>query len=471
MEWIQNFTNFLAVNFYNIYMILFLLGTGLFLTIVAKCLQIREFKTGVKLISRGALRKDRTKDVTGDITPFQALAATLSGTIGNGNIAGVATTIALGGPGGILWMWATGMVGMATKFSEVFLSLKYRQTHEDGSMAGGPMYYIKNGLKNKVLLKKFAIPLSIMFAICGAWTALLGTGNMIQSNSIALAFKSQFNIPFWVSGGLVTILAGMVILGGIKRIGAVAELLIPFMLILYVSSALIILLINIDKVHSALIFIVKSSFSYQAAIGGYLGHTVKEAVSYGVSRGLLSNESGMGSAAIVHGAAKTKSPINQGMIAMIGPFIDTILVCTMTALTIIITGAYMKIDPETGLTLTSTALTTNAFNSALPYFGGLIVPLSSFLFGFSTIIGWYYIGEQCLEYLFGIRITKGYKIAYLILCFIGSILQEANLPIVWDIGVVFNGLMAIPNLIALLALSNTIKNSVNEYYISKKSSN
>lgn len=472
MEWIQNFTNFIAVNFYNIYMILFILGTGFLLTIITKSIQVRKFITGLKLIFRAALRKDQIKDVTGDISPFQALATTLSGTIGNGNIAGVATTIFLGGPGGVLWMWATGMVGMATKFSEVFLSLKYRQTHEDGSMAGGPMYYIKNGLKNIVFLKKFAIPLSIMFAVCGAWTALLGTGNMIQSNSIALAFNSQFNIPFWISGGVVTILSGMVILGGIKRIGAVAELLIPFMVIIYVSCALIILLTNIDKIPSAFILIFKSAFSYQAAIGGFMGHTVKEAVRLGVSRGLLSNESGMGSAAIVHGAAKAESPMNQGMIAMIGPFIDTILVCTMTALTIIITGAYMKIDPETGLTLTSTALTTNAFNSALPYFGGLVVSLSSFLFGFSTIIGWYYIGEQCFEYLFGIRITKGYKISYLILCFIGSILQKENLPAVWDVGVVFNGLMAIPNLIALLALSNMIKKGVNQYYkINKKSSN
>ena len=471
MEWIQNFTNYIAVNFYNIYMILFILGTGFLLTIITKSIQVRKFKTGLKLIFRAALRKDQIKDVTGDISPFQALATTLSGTIGNGNIAGVATTIFLGGPGGVLWMWATGMVGMATKFSEVFLSLKHRQTHKDGSMAGGPMYYIKNGLKNIVFLKKFAIPLSIMFAVCGAWTALLGTGNMIQSNSIALAFNSQFNIPFWISGGVVTILSGMVILGGIKRIGAVAELLIPFMVIIYVSCTLIILLTNIDKIPSAFILIFKSAFSYQAAIGGFMGHTVKEAVRLGVSRGLLSNESGMGSAAIVHGAAKAKSPMNQGMIAMIGPFIDTILVCTMTALTIIITGAYMKIDPETGLTLTSTALTTNAFNSALPYFGGLVVSLSSFLFGFSTIIGWYYIGEQCFEYLFGIRITKGYKIAYLILCFIGSILQKENLPAVWDVGVVFNGLMAIPNLIALLALSNMIKKGVNQYYkISKKSS-
>jgi len=472
MEWIQNFTNFLAVNFYNAYMISLLLGTGLLLTIITKVVQVKKFNTGLKLILRGALRKDQTKDVTGDISPFQALTATLSGTIGNGNIAGVATTIALGGPGGVLWMWATGMVGMATKFSEVFLSLKYRQVHEDGSMAGGPMYYIRNGLKKIVFLKKFAIPLSVMFAVCGAWTALLGTGNMIQSNSIALAFNTHFNIPFWISGGVISILSGMVILGGIKRIGAVAELLVPFMVILYVLSALIILLINIDKIPSAFTLIVKSAFSYQAAIGGYLGHTVKEAVRLGVSRGLLSNESGLGSAAIVHGAAKTKSPMNQAMIGMIGPFIDTILVCTMTALTIILTGAYMIIDSETGLTLTSTALTTEAFNSVLPYFGGLVVSLSSFLFGFSTIIGWYYIGEQCFEYLFGIRITKGYKIAYLILCFIGSILQKENLPAVWDIGVVFNGLMAIPNLIALLALSNIVKKGVNEYYnINKRASN
>ncbi|MFC1563078.1 alanine/glycine:cation symporter family protein, partial [candidate division KSB1 bacterium] len=403
----------------------------------------------------------------GDITPFQALAATLSGVIGNGNIAGVATTITLGGPGGIVWMWATSLVGMATKFSEVLLSIKFRRTHEDGTMAGGPMYYIRNGLKDKPFIKHFAVALSIIFAVCGAVTAI-GTGNMIQSNSIALVFKSQFNIPFWFSGFVIIISVGMVVVGGIKRIGAVAEVLIPFMVFFYISCSALILIINIDKIPSALVFIIKSAFTPQAAVGGYVGHSVREAVRIGVSRGLLSNEAGNGCAPIIHGAAKTKSPINQGLIAMIDPFIDTIVVCTMTGLCIIVTGAYTKIDPETGLALTSTALTAEAFNSSIPYVGGLVISFSSFLFGYSTIIGWYYIGEQCVEYLFGIRSTKGFKVGFLSLVFLGAILQESNLPALWDIGVVSMGIMAIPNLIALIFMSLSIRKDVNEYYQSKK---
>ena len=471
MEQFQAFANYLAVNFYNVYMISLLLGTGLLFTILTKGIQVREFITGVKLISKGALRKDKTKDAVGDITPFQALTTSLAGVIGNGNIAGVATTIALGGPGGIVWMWATALVGMATKFSEAFLSLSFRKTHKDSSMAGGPMYYIKEGLKDKPFFKHIAMPLSIIFAICGAWTALAGTGNMIQSNSIALAFKSQFNIPFWFSGISISILAGFVILGGIKRIGAVAEILVPFMVILYVVTAIIIILINITKVPDAVALILKSAFSYQAAIGGYVGHTVKEASRLGVSRGLLSNEAGLGSSPIVYGASKSKNPMHQALIAMVDPFVDTVIVCSMTAITIILTGAYLKTDSNTGLTLTSTALTTEAFNTSLPFYGGIIVSLSSFLFGYTTLIGWYYIGEQCFEYLFGMKITNVYKISFLFLTFLGAILQEKNLPAIWDIGVVSNGLMAIPNLIALIFLCNTVKNGVSKYYINKKSDN
>lgn len=470
MELFQNFANYLAENFWNAYMISFLLGTGLLLTFFTKGIQIREFLTGLRLISKEVLRKDLSSDEIGEITPFQAFTATLSGVIGNGNIAGVATTITLGGPGGIVWMWVTSLVGMATKFSEVFLSMKYRKPHKDGTMAGGPMYYIRNGLKDKPFIKHFAIPLSIMFALCGALTAL-GTGNMIQSNSIALAFKTQFNIPFWVSGLIIVFIVGMVILGGIKRIGAVAEILIPFMVFVYISCSLIILIINIVKIPSAFSFIIKSAFTPQAAIGGYIGHTVGQSVRVGVSIGLLSNEAGDGCAAIVHGAAKTKSSINQSLIAMIDPFIDTILVCTMTALCIIVTGAYTKVDPSTGLALTSTALTTEAFNTSLPYLGGMAISFSSFLFGYSTIIGWYYIGEQCVEYLFGIRITKGFKIGFLCLVFIGALLQESNLPALWDIAVVFMGLMVIPNLISLLFMSSSIRKGVKEYYKNKKLNN
>ncbi|RKY88575.1 amino acid carrier protein, partial [candidate division KSB1 bacterium] len=454
MEQIVEWTRYLAKNFWNTYTISLLLGTGLLLTILTKGIQFRKMGTALKLMMKGALRKDMSAEEPGDISPFQALTTALSATVGNGNIAGVATSIVLGGPGGPFWMWITALVGMATKYSEGMLGVKYRHIAEDGSMAGGPMYYIKDGFQEINYLKRLGAPLAGIFAVCGVWSALFGTANMMQSNSMALAFNSQFGIPFWLTGITITTLTGMVIIGGIKRIVAVAEKLVPFMVILYVGGALFILIINIEKIPSALLLIIKSAFTYQAPIGGFSGHAVMQSIRNGVNRGLLSNESGLGSAPIAHGAAKTKDPIRQGLIAMTGTFIDTIIVCSMTALVIIVTQSFTKIDPATGKTLTSTALTAEAFNSSIPYLGGFIISFGSFLFGLSTLIAWCYYGEQCLEYIFGIKITKYYRILFIILCFTGSILQGEKLNIVWDFGVVSLGVMAIPNLIGLIGLSN-----------------
>jgi len=468
MEKLIEWTNYLAVNFWNPYTIGLLLGTGVLLTIMTKGIQFRRMGTAIRLVMKGALRRDMSAQEPGDITPFQALTTALSATVGNGNIAGVATSIAVGGPGGPFWMWMTALVGMATKFSEGMLGVKYRHIAEDGTMAGGPMYYIRDGFKEISFLKKFGAPLAVIFAACGAWSSLFGTANMMQSNSMALAFNSQFNIPFWVTGIVITMLTALVILGGIKRIGAVAEKLVPFMVILYVAGALFIIITRIGQIPAAFALIFKSAFTFQAPIGGFAGHAVMEAVRNGVNRGLLSNESGLGSAPIAHGAAKTKDPARQGLIAMTGTLVDTIIVCTMTALVILVSGSYLKIDPETGSTLTSTALTADAFNSSIPFVGGFIISFGSFLFGLSTLIAWCYYGEQCIEYIFGIKIIKFYRILFIILCFLGANLQGDRLNIVWNFGLVSLGIMAIPNLIGLLGLCFTIRKMTDEYYDAPK---
>ena len=456
LDWLAAELSFIAENFWNTYTIGLLLGTGAILTIATRFVQVRRLTDGFSLVMQGAMRKDDTHSTQGDITPFQALTTALSATVGNGNIAGVATAIATGGPGAIFWMWITAIVGMATKYSEALLGVQFRQIQKDGSMSAGPMYYIREGLRNHRYFAFAAVPLATIFAICGSWTALFGTGNMIQSNSIALAFNSQFQIPFWVTASVLSVMVGMVIVGGIKRIGMVTERLIPFMIVVYILSALFVLITHIELIPGALAWIVQSAFTPHAALGGFTGHAVKEAISMGVRRGLLSNEAGMGSAPIAYGAAKTDKPVNQGLIATMEVFIDTILVCTMTALVILVTGAYTLPNAEQTGTLTSTALTAAAFNEAIPVVGGVVVALSSFLFGFSTLIGWYYYGEQCMAFLLGLKIIKPYRLFFVILCFMGAMLQKEHLSIVWNMGDISNGLMAFPNLVGLLGLSGVI---------------
>lgn len=468
LEWLTKTMALIASNFWNPYSIAVLLGTGLILSIATRFVQIRRIYDGMKLVFQGAFRKDISEDALGDISPFQALTTALSATVGNGNIAGVATTVALGGPGGIFWMWMTALVGMATKYSEALLGVHFRRIAPDGTMSGGPMYYIRDGLRHHQHFAFLASPLATIFAICGAWTALFGTGNVIQANSIALAFRSQFNIPDWISASVIAILTALVIIGGIKRIGAVTERLVPVMIILYMLSGFIILILNINKLSEVFIWILKSAFTPQAALGGFIGHSVKEAMQLGVSRGLLSNEAGLGSAPIAYGAAKTRNPINQGLIGTMEVFIDTIIVCSMTAFVILVTEAYQQIDPATGKALTSTALTIAAFNTNLPVIGGIIVAFSSFLFGYSTLIGWYYYGEQCMRFLLGLKIVKPYQILFILLSFFSALLQGDYLTIVWDIGVVSNGLMALPNLVGLLALIGTIASMTKQAEQNKK---
>ncbi len=453
-------------------MVILLIGTGLVLTVVTGLVQVRRFFPATRLVMLGAARKDQSEQEQGDISPFQALMTALSATVGNGNIAGVATAIATGGPGAAFWMWVTAIFGMATNNGEAVLGVKYRRIAEDGTMSGGPMYYCQDGIGGT-----FGRSLGIMFAICGGITALIGTGNIFQSNSMAVAFNSQYNIPQWITGAVISTVTGLVIIGGLKRIGEVTERLVPSMIILYFLGAIFVLILNAPEVPAAIALIFQSAFSPEAAFGAAVGIGIQQAVRFGVARGILSNESGLGSAPIAHGAARTKDPVRQGSIAMMGTFIDTIIVCSLTALVIVVTGSYNESifmrGEEVGLT--STALTSEAFNRSLPsvgglQLGGLIVSLGSFLFGLSTLIGWSYYGQQCAKYLFGIRIVKGYRVLFVVLLFLGSLLTGAHVQIVTNIGDIGNALMAFPNLIGLLFLTGIIRRLTLESYRKKESS-
>ncbi|MGB8953483.1 MAG: sodium:alanine symporter family protein [Candidatus Aminicenantales bacterium] len=444
-------------------MICLLLGTGVLLTIVCRLIQVRRLIQALKMVLRGALHKDKPDKGEGDISPYAALMTALAATVGNGNIAGVATAIATGGPGAPVWMWISGFLGMATKYAEGFLGVKFRKKNIRGEMSGGPMYYARYGIKNE----KVAKFMGIFFAICGTFACLFGTGNMAQSNSMALAFNVQFGVPFWLSGLVMMTMVGAVILGGIKRIGGVSERLVPAMIIFYFGGAIVVILANITNLPAAIAVIFKSAFSVKAVGGAMVGTSLKQAIQLGIRRGLLSNESGLGSAAIAQSASKSSDPSRNGLIAMTGTFIDTLVVNTLTTLTIVITGMYLKTAAFGAAEgLTSTALTAEAFSSVIP-FGGYIIALSSFLFGYSTLIGWCYYGEKCLEYIFGVRVIFPFRIAFIVLLFIGANIQGVHLNIIWNIGDMANAFMAFPNLVSLLILSGLIGKITNDYFYKK----
>ncbi|MFC2168886.1 alanine/glycine:cation symporter family protein, partial [Acidobacteriota bacterium] len=411
-------------------MVLLLLGTGVILTFFCQWIQVRRLILSLKMVLEGALHKDKPDKAEGDISPYAALMTALAATVGNGNLAGVATAIAVGGPGAPVWMWIAGFFGMATKYAEGFLGVKFRIKNKLGEMSGGPMYYARHGIKNE----KIAKFLAMFFAICGAFTCLFGTGNMAQSNSMALAFNDQFNVPFWITGLVITVMVGAVILGGIKRIGAVSERLVPTMIIFYFVGATVIIVANIANLPHTLGVIFQSAFSAKALGGAMVGTSVRQTMVLGVRRGMLSNESGLGSAAIAQSASKSTDPSKNGLIAMTGTFIDTILVNTLTTLTIVITGMYLKTAAfGASEALTSTALTAAAFDSVIP-FGGYIIAISSFLFGYSTLLGWCYYGEKCLEYIFGVKIIFPFRIAFISMLFIGANIQGVHLNIIWNLG-------------------------------------
>jgi len=424
-------------------LIILLLGTGIYLTILLKGLQFRTLFSSLYL---ALIKRKEFGAHPGDISHFQALMTALAATVGTGNIAGVASAIAIGGPGAMFWMWLTGLFGMATKYSEAVLAVKYREVDALGTMSGGPMYYIEKGLKNNWLAMIFAV-----FAACAAF----GTGNMIQSNSVAEAMKATFNIDHWITGIVLFILTFLVIMGGIKSIARAASAIVPIMILFYIIAGTIILIIYRVNILHAFELIFVHAFTPVAAAGGFAGATVKMAMQMGVSRGLLSNESGLGSSPIAAAAAKTDEPVRQALVSMTQTFIDTIVVCTFTGLVILVTGAW-----ESGKT--AAALTEHAFSLGLPgTWGGIVVSLSLIFFAYSTILGWAYYGEKSVEYIAGEKAIKPYRVLWVIVVFIGAI---GKLETVWTLTDIMNGLMAFPNLIALLGLSFVIKNETNLFF-------
>ena len=422
-------------------MLILLVGTGFWLTFSLRGLQFT--KLGHALYLALIKRKEDT-DEPGDITHFQALMTALSATVGTGNIAGVATAIAIGGPGALFWMWITGLVGMATKYAEAILAVKYREVDENGEMSGGPMYYISKGLNMPWLGAIFAV-----FAAVAAF----GIGNMVQSNSVADAVEATFSIPTWATGVTLMVCTAAVILGGIKSIGKVTSVLVPIMIFFYVMGAGYIILTHITEVPAALVFIVKQAFNPTAAVGGFAGATIMLAIRMGVARGVFSNESGLGSAPIAAAAAQTKSPASQALVSMTQTFIDTLVVCTMTGLVLIITGAWS--NGQTGA-----ELTTTAFQIGMPG-GAYIVTIGIILFAYSTMLGWCYYGEKSIEFLFGVKSVLPYRIVFV--CFVG-VGAVAKLSLVWNISDTLNGLMALPNLIGLIMLTPVIVSETKKYF-------
>ena len=419
-------------------MLVLLVGTGVFLSLRCGFIQFVQLPRALRLVF--SRRQDKG---AGDISPFQALTTALSATIGTGNIAGVATAIAAGGPGAIFWMWICALFGMATKYGEAVLAVKYRHVQPDGTMQGGPMRYIADGLGWKWL--------GALFAFFGAFAAF-GIGSMVQSNSVALALYSAWGVPTKATGGVLAVLTGIVIIGGIKRIGKVTEKLVPAMALFYVIGALVIIILHIDKLPEAFGLILGHAFTPSSAAGGFAGATVSAAMRFGVARGVFSNEAGLGSAPIAHAAAQTDNPVRQGLIAMTGVFFDTVVVCTMTALVLLMTGAWHSGE-------TSSAMTEFAFSNGLPGPGGLIVTIGLAVFAYSTMIGWAYYGEECIEYLLGSKVRMPYRYIFCLVIFVGAFLK---VDLVWNLSDTMNGAMAIPNLIGLLGLSGVLARATKE---------
>ncbi|SHI70003.1 alanine/glycine:cation symporter family protein [Lutispora thermophila] len=427
-------------------MLVLLVGTGIYLTLRTNFMSIGK----LGYILKNTLFKMFSKEGKGEgeITAFQAVATALAATVGTGNIAGVATAIAVGGPGAVFWMWISALFGMTTKFGEVVLSIQYREKTPDGRYVGGPMYYIEKGLKMKWL--------AYIFAAFGALAAF-GIGNMVQSNSVAASLEVSFGISKLVTGIVLAVLSAIVIIGGIKRIGQVTEKLVPFMAAFYILGALYIIIVNISHIGEAFGLIFGSAFTGTAAIGGFAGSTMKIAMTKGIARGVFSNEAGLGSAPIAHAAATTDHPVRQGLWGVFEVFVDTIVICSLTALSIIMSGVW-----NSGAT--GSELTTLAFNEGLPGPGGYIVSIGILLFAFSTILGWAYYGERCAEYLFGPKINKLYRIIWIPFIVIGAI---GGLNTLWDLADTLNGLMAIPNLIGVLGLSGVIIKLTKEFFASE----
>jgi len=419
-------------------MLTLLVGTGLYLTVLLKGLQFRALPLAFRLV----FHKDHGH--AGDISHFAALMTALAATVGIGNIVGVATAITLGGPGAVFWMWMTGLVGMVTKYSEAVLAVKYREKGEHG-MRGGPMYYLAKGA---------GLPwLGWLFALFTA-LATFGIGNMTQANATAKIFEATFHIEPWVTGVVLMVLTALVILGGIRSIGKFTSFLVPFMIVGYVGSALVVLALNITEIPHAFGLIFGHAFSPASATGGFAGATVAAAMRFGIARGVFSNESGLGSAPIAAAAARTNDPVKQALVSMTQTFIDTLVVCTMTALVILTASSWTQ-------GVGAAQLTSASFGETLGSSGEIIVALATALFAYSTLIGWNYYGEKAIEYLFGPRSIRIYRIIFIAMVIVGAMM---NLEFVWNFSDLMNGMMAIPNLIGLLLLSKVVKAETDRYF-------
>ena len=422
-------------------LLLLLVGTGIYLTIRLGLLQVARLPKAFQLI----FTKDKGH---GDVSSFAALCTALAATVGTGNIIGVATAIKVGGPGALFWMWMAAFFGMATKYAEGLLAIKYRTKDANGAVAGGPMHYILLGMGEKWR------PLAIFFALAGVLVALLGIGTFTQVNSITESIQNTAQVDPAITALILSIFVGIAVFGGLKSISKVSTAVVPFMAIVYILGTLTVILFNIEKIPATLALIFTSAFSPTAAVGGFAGASIRMAIQNGVARGVFSNESGLGSAPIAAAAAKTNEPVEQGLISMTGTFIDTLIICTLTGLTILVTGVWSG-------DLNGVALTQSAFSTVFSYFGPSLLTIFLVLFAFTTILGWNYYGERCFEFLFGVRFIWLYRVVFVVMVLLGGFIE---LDMVWIIADIVNALMALPNLIALLVLSPVVIAETKQYF-------
>lgn len=422
-------------------LLILLVGTGIYLTIRLGLLQVTRLPMAFQLI----FTKDKGH---GDVSSFAALCTALAATVGTGNIIGVATAIKVGGPGALFWMWMAAFFGMATKYAEGLLAIKYRTKDANGAVAGGPMHYILLGMGEKWR------PLAIFFALAGVLVALLGIGTFTQVNSITESIQNTAQVEPAITTLILSIFVGITVFGGLKSISKVSTAVVPFMAIVYILGTLTVILFNIEKIPATLALIFTSAFSPAAAVGGFAGASIRMAIQNGVARGVFSNESGLGSAPIAAAAAKTNEPVEQGLISMTGTFIDTLIICTLTGLTILVTGVWSG-------ELNGVALTQSAFSMVFSDFGSIVLTIFLVLFAFTTILGWNYYGERCFEFLFGVRFIWLYRVVFVVMVLLGGFIE---LDMVWIIADIVNALMALPNLIALLVLSPVVVAETKKYF-------
>ena len=422
-------------------LLILLVGTGIYLTIRLGLLQIARLPKAFQLI----FTKDKGH---GDVSSFAALCTALAATVGTGNIIGVATAIKVGGPGALFWMWMAAFFGMATKYAEGLLAIKYRTKDANGAVAGGPMHYILLGMGEKWR------PLAIFFALAGVLVALLGIGTFTQVNSITESIQNTAQVDPAITALVLSVFVAIAVFGGLKSISKVSTAVVPFMAIVYILGTLTVILFNIEKIPATLALIFTSAFSPAAAVGGFAGASIRMAIQNGVARGVFSNESGLGSAPIAAAAAKTNEPVEQGLISMTGTFIDTLIICTLTGLTILVTGVWSG-------ELNGVALTQSAFSMVFSDFGSIVLTIFLVLFAFTTILGWNYYGERCFEFLFGVRFIWLYRVVFVLMVLLGGFIE---LDMVWIIADIVNALMALPNLIALLVLSPVVIAETKKYF-------